>query len=35
MDNNNVQNINDEIQQMLNNFRFYSNDETDNVIQHD
>ena len=27
MDNNNVQNINDEIQQMLNNFRFYSNDE--------
>lgn len=27
MDNNNVQNINDEIQQMLNNFRFYSSDE--------
>jgi hypothetical protein len=27
MDNNNAQNINEEIQQMLNNFRFYSNDE--------
>jgi hypothetical protein len=27
MDNNNVQNINDEIHQVLNNFRFYSNEE--------